>query len=350
MNFGETNLQNLQIPHQIDVNGTNGAVIGNVQIPLPTGRSAFGPELSLKYSSSSRNSTFGMGWSLSGIPFISIDTKKGLPAYDGNDDFAFNGGISLVPTLVQNGSEFIPQVNETSDYWIYYYREKIEDSFIRFEKWIRRDNGTMHWRTTTGDNIVSVYGARDGIIRDPKKKENIFIWLLEEQFDNQGNAIIYNYKEENSDSIDPRKSTEHKRIRVGNEVGFAQKYPDRIQYGNSIAILPDQPIPTGNKWLFEAVFDYGAYEARPYEINTPPTSQGWPVRQDPFSVYNPGFEVRTYRLCRRIISYNNIPELSSKPSLTGIFQIDYSEDPLGTTLKKTSYIGVRRDLRNGTNS
>lgn len=348
MNFNKINIQDLQLKHQLDINQASGGMTGSVQIPLPGGRNNVGPGLSLNYNSSSRNSAFGIGWSLAGLSFISIDTKKGLPKYDGTDAYAFNGGISLIPALVKDGAGWKQHIDETPGYWIYYYRPKAENAFIRFAKWVRKDNRTVHWRTTTGDNAVSVYGIRDGIVCNPKKRENIFIWLLEEQYDNQGNAALFEYKTENSDGIDFRRPSEHRRIKDGIENGFAQKYPDRVLYGNSVPVLPDQPVPPANKWLFEAVFDYGGFEHRPYETNTP--SGTWTTRPDPFSVYNPGFEIRTYRLCRRILSYRNIPELSSKPSLSGIFQIDYNEDPLGSTIKKVSFTGVRRDLIDGTYS
>src|SRR5690606_27117753 len=236
-------------------------------------------------------------------------------------------------------------IEETAQYWIYYYRSKIEGDFVRFEKWVRKDDYTIHWRTTTGDNIVTIYGIRNGVISNPKRKENVFIWLLEEQYDNQGNVVFYRYKSENADNVDAQRPSEYHRIKAGIENGFTQKYPDRILYGNSVSFLPDQRVPPGNKWLFEVVFDYGDYNNRPYETTAP--SNKWAVRQDSFSVYDPGFEVRTYRLCRRILSYHNITELSSKSSLTGIYEIDYNENPLGTTIKKVSFIGVRRDLIHG---
>lgn len=345
MDFNKVSIQDLQLRCQLDVNPASGSVTGSVQIPVPEGRGGFGPALALQYSSASRNSAFGIGWSLAGISFISIDTKKGLPKYDGTDVYAFNGGGKLVPLLGNNG---LPQIQETPDYWIYHYRLTVEASFMRFEKWVQKNDRTVHWRITAGDNSVSVYGIRDGVISHPQKKENIFIWLLEEQYDNKGNTIIYKYKDENADQVDGRKQSEGKRIKKGNETGFPQKYPERILYGNTVAVLPNEPIPAGNKWLFEVVFDYGEYAAHPYETNIP--SGEWTVRQDPFSVYNAGFEIRNYRLCRRILSYHNIPELSAKPSLTRIFEINYQEHPLGTTIEKVRFTGVRRDLVDGTYS
>src|SRR5690606_10672537 len=185
-----------------------------------------------------------------------------------------------------------------------------------------------------------------GKMANPVKGEQVFTWLLEEQYDGQGNAVWYRYKSENADNVDTQTPSEYHRIKKTGAVGFSQKYPDRILYGNSVPLLPGAPAPPTNKWLFEVVFDYGEYAQWPYEASTP--EQKWTTRLDPFSAYNPGFEIRTYRLCRRILSYHNIPELSAKPSLTGVFEIAYNENPLGTTIQQLSFTGVRRDLTQGT--
>ena len=34
----------------------------------------------------------------------------------------------------------------------------------------------------------------------------------------------------------------------------------------------------------------------------------WPVRNDPFSSYRAGFEVRTYRLCQRVLMFHHFPD------------------------------------------
>ena len=91
MDFSKINIQDIQLQHTIEVNPSSGSVSGIINIPLSEGRNGFGPTLSLHYGSSSRNSVFGMGWSLNGLTFIAIDTKKGLPKYDGTDNYAFNG-------------------------------------------------------------------------------------------------------------------------------------------------------------------------------------------------------------------------------------------------------------------
>src|SRR5204862_134411 len=44
---------------------------------------------------------------------------------------------------------------------------------------------------------------------------------------------------------------------------------------------------------------------------TPDEATDWPVRPDPFSTYRAGFEVRTYRRCRRVLMFHHFPELKA---------------------------------------
>lgn len=350
MEFSTLNIQDLQLEHTLDVNPATGSAAASVAVPLPEGRSGFGPSLSLHYSSGARNSVFGMGWSLSGTSFISLDTKKGLPRYDGSEEFAFNGGLSLVPQLVKNGQEWKPKSTENADYYIYYYRCTQEEAFTRFEKWVHKNSGAIHWRSRTRGNVVSVYGldaSGSTRIADPERPERVFSWLLETQFDDSGNAIQYTYKTEDNSGVDPRKAYETGRMKRFTAGGFAQKYLERIQYGNTKPLTPALQWDPGNKWLFEAVFDYGEYENRPYTQSTAKPGAVWAARQDPFSVYNPGFEIRSYRLCRRILVFHHFAELAATASLTGIFECGYNENAAGTTLQTISYTGVRRDLFSG---
>src|SRR5690606_23514321 len=115
MDFKKVNIQELQLNHQLDVNPANGGVTGNVEIPLTAGRTHFGPGLGLVYSSSWRDSVFGIGWSPSGIPFIAVDSKDGLPKCDGAERYACCGGQALVPVLEKSGSAWIPKPVETAE-------------------------------------------------------------------------------------------------------------------------------------------------------------------------------------------------------------------------------------------
>ena len=353
MEFNQVNIQDLQLEHSIEVDPSSGCAAALVNIPLPDGRDGFGPQLALVYSSSSRNSIFGIGWNISGLSYICIDTKKGVPKYNGLDKYAFNGSSQLVPQLIKAGSSWVQRIEETAQFWIYYYRVKIEDSFTRFEKWISKTTGAIHWRTRSKSNVVSVYGlASSGATRiaDPKDPNKIFIWLLQAQYDNLGNCVQFEYKTENEDNLNPALSFETGRLKQFRQIGFAQKYPDRILFGNSLPLLPDDPIPAANKWCFEIAFDYGQYTARPYTASQPLPGAAWTVRADPFSIYQSGFEVRTYRLCKRLLVYHHFAELGTPTSLTGIFECHYNPTESGTTLQGITYTGIRRDLITGTYS
>src|SRR6195256_4540911 len=76
---------------------------GSMSVPIATssGRSGFGPQLSLSYDSGAGNGVFGFGWSLS-LPAITRKTDKGLPKYrdiDDSDVFLLSGAEDLVPVF-----------------------------------------------------------------------------------------------------------------------------------------------------------------------------------------------------------------------------------------------------------
>ena len=161
----------------------------SISVPIYTspGRAGFGPELSLSYGSGSGNGIFGLGWSLS-IPSITRKTEKGLPQYldhDESDTFILSGAEDLVPALKKQGGNWVPdELDDASKtYRIKRYRPRTEGLFARIEKWIKKKNGDVHWRSITKGNITSVYGyTQEARIADGTGKK-IFSWLLEQTFD-----------------------------------------------------------------------------------------------------------------------------------------------------------------------
>ena len=53
--------------------------------------------------------------------------------------------------------------------------------------------------------------------------------------------------------------------------------------------------------LFEVVFDYGEHSS---DDPRPDDTGAWLCRNDSFSTYRAGFDVRTYRLCQRILMFH----------------------------------------------
>ena len=104
--------------------------------------------------------------------------------------------------------------------------------------------------------------------------------------------------------VDPAQANERNRVRTAN------RYLKRIKYGNRVSRLV-QPDLTQAAWLFEVVFDYE--EGQLHETtNTDQrtfveasSTPNWTRRQDPFSSYRAGFEIRTYRLCQRVLMFHH---------------------------------------------
>ena len=49
----------------------------------------------------------------------------------------------------------------------------------------------------------------------------------------------------------------------------------------------------------------------------------WDYREDPFSSFRSGFEIRTYRRCRRIMLFHCFKELPVSPYLVGTLDLHY---------------------------
>ncbi|MGH8586199.1 MAG: SpvB/TcaC N-terminal domain-containing protein [Gammaproteobacteria bacterium] len=303
---------------------------GSMSVPIATspGRSGFGPPLSLSYDSGAGNGPFGFGWSLS-LPAITRKTDKGLPRYwdvEESDIFLLSGAEDLVPVLIDKSGKWErepipPRTVGSKTYTIQRYRPRIEGLFARIERWTNQsDPVDTFWRSISKDNITTWYGRREeSRIADPLDQTRIFSWLICQNHDDKGNVIVYAYKAENSDNIDL--SQAHERNRDG--LRTANHYLKRIRYGNQKPYLPDLsaakswPVPSGTEdpdgskdWFFEVVFDYGEHDPD----NPLPQEAGkkWPVRKDPFSSYRAGFEVRTYRLCQRVLMFHHFSPIDAK--------------------------------------
>ena len=276
---------------------------GSMSVPIATtpSRSGFGPQLSLSYDSDAGNGIFGLGWNLS-LPSITRKTDKGLPRYwdaEKSDVFILSGAEDLVPIL-KDGT-----VDETlrNEYHIRKYRPRIEGLFVRIERWKKVDSGEIHWRSISKDNITTLYGkTAESRIADPSAPTHVFSWLICESYDDKGNAIRYEYKAENSDGV----VTAHANERNRNlESRSTNRYLKRIKYGNQTPRQPNEDLSLRKDWMFEVVFDCGEHS----ETNPNPNDTGaWSVRKDRFSSYRSGFEVRTYRLCQRVLMFHHFPD------------------------------------------
>ncbi|BFU91260.1 MAG: hypothetical protein NTAFB01_24470 [Nitrospira sp.] len=339
---------------------------GSMTVPIATspGRSGFGPQLSLSYDSGAGNGPFGLGWHLS-LPAFTRKTDKGLPKYqdaDESDVFILSGAEDLVPVLTQNaGGQWVreaipPRKVNNATYRVQRYRPRIEGLFARIEHWTNQaDPVDTFWRSISKDNITTWYGkTSDSRIADPADPSRIFSWLICESYDDKGNVIGYAYKEENSDDVDL--SQAHERNRTPDQ-RKANRYLKHIRYGNHAPYFPrlteNAPWPTfppDTEWYFEIVFDYGEHDA---DVPTPTAEIApWPRRNDPFSTYRAGFEIRTYRLCRRVLMFHHFPGETDVGADCLVRSTDFTysyeenptdaRNPIFSTLLSVSQSGYKR--------
>jgi RHS repeat-associated protein len=327
---------------------------GSLSVPIFTtlGRSGFSPQLSLSYNSGSGNGPFGLGWSLS-LPSITRKTDKGLPKYrdaDESDTLILSGAEDLVPVLVKQGEDWkleqFERIIDGSTFHIQRYRPRIEGLFSRIERWTNEETGEIHWQSISGDNITTIYGkTEESRIFDPSDKKRIFSWLICESYDDKGNATVYEYVSEDSSGIELIEAHEQNRT---DKSRSANRYLKRVKYGNLPSLLVQSDI-TRMQWLFEVVFDYGEghYEELPvnegkrqYVRATKDKTQDWPVRKDPFSSYRAGFEVRTYRLCRRVLMFHHFPEeLGVDDYLVRSTEFNYDENSIASFITEVIQSG-----------
>ena len=317
---------------------------GNFSIPIFTspGRGGFGPQLTLQYSTGNGNGSFGLGWNLS-IPRITRKTEKGLPKYTDEDVFVMSGAEDLVVSDNQ-----IDEVDPDAEYQITRYCPRTEGLFARIEKWVHRNDATsIHWRATTKENITSIYGRTPAArIVDPKNNGRIYEWLLEETFDAKGNHILYEYAGDKT-GLSPGKIYETNRT-------YCQHYIRRIYYGNlpkngdGETLLYDNVHEIGHNrkgidhangitvinrnYAFEVVFDYKDWDLSAEHPDKGPDGpkelfgDEIPMRDDPFSSFRSGFEIRILRRCERVLMFHHFKELGC-PTLVKSTDFTYENDP-----------------------
>ncbi|WP_372635471.1 SpvB/TcaC N-terminal domain-containing protein [Fodinibius sp.] len=333
------------IDEKFSINRATGTASLKIPIYTTSGRDDFHPKLSLSYDSGAGNGPFGIGWSLS-VPSIKRKTAKGLPRYrdgDESDTFIMSGAEDLVPLLVEKTEGWKRKILTKSEngehFKIYRYRPRTEGSFSRIERWVNKKSGEIHWRTTSKNNRTSIYGrSPESCIVDPKDPKRVFEWLIEETRDPKGNVIRYEYKQEDGRGVTPNVWEQH-RLDNGS---FAQLYPKRITYGNTVSHF-EENWEDNNRWLFEVVFDYGEHSTADQDIPQYQKTKEWEVRSDPFSTYKPGFEVRTYRLCKRVLMFHRFDELENTPSLVRATCFGYEETFALTQMTDIWQTGYRYD-------
>jgi hypothetical protein len=333
------------IDEKFQVNAVNGTASFSLPLPFSKTRSGFVPAISLGYDSGSGNGVFGLGWSL-GFSSIQRRTDKKLPLYQDaleSDVFMFTGAEDLVPASKKDGTgKWIPDVfTAPTGEKVKRYLPRVESGFSRIEQITPSGSNTLYWKVTSRNNTVTIYGRSvTARIADPSNANRIFKWLPELNYDDKGNCFEMQYVQDDFKNVP---NTLHESNRLNHNTSCTNTYLKRILYGNKNPYYPNpdepyNPLPSVNpSYFYETVLDYGDHDnATP----TPAIQQDWPCRLEPFSNYKAGFEMRTYRLCRRILIFHHFKELNDgvNPAPCLVRSMDfiyrYLNNPVATPLEK----------------
>lgn len=330
--------------------GPDGAASLSLPLPISAGR-GYAPSLSLSYSSQGGNSAFGIGWDLT-LPSVSRRTRSGVPSYTAQDEFVSPSGEVL---MAITGSDGKPQTTKRQtlfgtrlnvSYQITTYRARVESDFSHLEYWQPQGSTTEpdFWLWYAADGQVHLLGYESSArISDGG---NTARWLLNASISANGEQIYYRYRAED----DANCSEQEKKAHAGSH---SQRYLSQVHYGN-ITAGRTFPCFNGNDatkagWLFVLVFDYGERTIKPEEKPLFKAGTGWLCRQDPFSGYAYGFDLRTRRLCRQVLMFHRLKTLDGKaegedePALVSRLLLEYQETAIITTLTAARQMAFEDD-------
>ena len=277
--------------------------------PRPRPGSARNSSLDLRLGAG--NGPFGFGWSLP-LPAITREPTRACRATTTteSDVFILSGAEDLVPVLTRRRRSPTTGVA----------RLHVDPSLPAADRGpVRPDRALDPAGRRRRPLALALHGqhphactARTAAPGSPTRADprRIFSWLICETRDDQGNAVVYDYK--------PR--TAPASTWPGRTSATARADPDRAtatSSGSATATGRRCSTPTAGarcltparsptRWMFEVVFDYGEHDAGRADARTRPATG--PAAPDPFSTYRAGFEVRTYRLCRRVLMFHHFPD------------------------------------------
>ena len=318
---------------KFSVNAVTGTAAFALPLPFSQAR-ANTPNISLAYNSGNGNSIFGLGWALN-LSSIKRKTDQERPQYFDtidSDTFLFSESDDLVPTYkkendgsfsLDNSGNYIILEKDSPDgfFTIRFYRPRIEGLFSRIERWQAKTSEEIKWRVISKENVTTLFGwSAASRIADPENIYHVSEWLPEFTFDDKGNCVHYVYKQEDAKGIDELSIHNRNRL-IADNLTYTNLYLQKIYHGNKTPYKQfGDPLPPAPNYLFETIFDYGEYNIdAPFDL-----VNDWDFRFDAFSNYKAGFEIRTTRLCKRILFFHHFTELTDGFAL--VKSLDFSYD------------------------
>jgi hypothetical protein len=202
------------IPGNWSVSPT-GAASYTIPIQIAPGIRDIVPNLFINYNHQSGEGLLGLGWSLSGLSYISrVATNLYHETYidgvdfDASDRFALDGNR----LIVSNGGTY--GANNTE------YRSEIE-SFVRVTSYGTSGNGPTWFKVETKDGKILEYGNTANSRVEAQGRSDVLVWNVNKVSDKNGAYMTISYTENNS---------------------TGECYPLQIQYSGFAAMAPFNTI------------------------------------------------------------------------------------------------------------
>ena len=167
-----------------------GAMQYGYPIAVPPGRNGMQPRLSLSYSSQGPiYGTLAAGWSLSGLPIITLDTSQGRMVAAANGTKTYQSSMA--------GGRYLVQVEEPTDNDTTAFRAQNDDTFTRYEK--GNSDRPFRWKALTSDGMTYFFGEPAHIAGTPDNPSSPCSIVSDEyapltsQMDSFGNTVNYYY-------------------------------------------------------------------------------------------------------------------------------------------------------------
>lgn len=311
-------------------------------IPLPSAQiRSVAPAVALSYSSAGGSSPFGLGWQC-GLPAFRRETRFGTPIYTEQDAFTGPDGEVLRATGEERTATLLAGMS-VGEHHVVRYRSALDDPSTRTERWTSSESGETFWLQYAADGSLTLYGwSTSARLSAPGDTHAVAEWMIEETVTATGEHVLYRWRDEDDARCTEEELSAHPSV--------SGKYPDEICWGNVAPadhFLVTVSVPPPETWLCSLRFDYGERlprsAARPEGGFTTP----WRLRHDCFSRYHYGFDVRTRRLCRKVLLFQRTGLLSgtgdATPEYISGIELSYDESPVVSVLTACRQISYESD-------
>jgi RHS repeat-associated protein len=269
----------ISVPDAVKLDRFSGSSGYQYAIDVPPGTGGLTPRLALSYSSLSRGSEYGWGWSLN-LSRIERSTRLGPPSYvDGQDQFELDGDL------------LVRDPNSPNRF------HKQRTDFTRIEFFPGNGSTSSYWQVTQTDGTRYLYGSRPTAFSRLSKGAGLggsaFRWNLDKVVDARDNSYTIDYEcEPGGDAT------------CSGNINYV--YPRRIRY----SFRPGETAPSTPRTQRLITFEWGARGNAGEDADRPTSFRsGFKVQigrrllrirvgldSNPDGVVGPGEQIRRYEL------------------------------------------------------